>query len=295
MDDEEESTRSSVRLPSFLQWHAKDFMIWWVRFRAFATVHRFVLALGDTDEADLPLREDAVLVATADADKPRVAARKRNAVAMANCSMAFTNESNLGMIFKAIAAERPAGKASTVTGLLQARCVPQDAMTRVQLRQELNKIKMKKHEDAASLFEQIGSVTNRHRSPTGANGANVIEEDMTAIILDAAPAEHQAVLTSEQRAKGTTLARAHLEEAMNKHWRQIKSKKINREDKGEEANLSAITCHKCHETSHKANKCPQRRPSSWKRARRKRRRSRRMRSRTRTGQWTLQWQLQSLR
>jgi hypothetical protein len=85
--------------------------------------------LGDADEADLPAREDAVLDAAVEADQKKVAARKKNAAAMANHSMAFTNETNLGMSFKAIAAGWPAGKASTVTRLLKAKQVPQDPMT----------------------------------------------------------------------------------------------------------------------------------------------------------------------
>jgi hypothetical protein len=109
------------------------------------------------------LQENAALVATVDADKPQIAARKRNAVAMANCLMAFTNKMNLRMIHKAITVEWPARQASTITRLLKAKHVPQDRMTKVKLRQELNKIKMKKNEDLAALFEQIGSVTNWHQ------------------------------------------------------------------------------------------------------------------------------------
>jgi hypothetical protein len=114
---------------------------------------------------------------------------------------------------------------------------------------------MKKNNDLAALFEPIGLVSNRRQLPT----APIVEEDMTAIILDTAPAECQTALTSEQRVKGTTLTRIDLEEAMNQHWQRIKGKKADKEDEGEEANLSAVTCCECHETCHKANKCPQRR------------------------------------
>jgi hypothetical protein len=44
--------------------------------------------------------------------------------AMTNCSMAFTNKSNLGMIFKAITAEW-----QKVAGLLKTKHMPQDTMT----------------------------------------------------------------------------------------------------------------------------------------------------------------------
>jgi hypothetical protein len=67
------------------------------------------------------------------------------------------------------------------------------------------------------------------------------------------------VLTSEQRVKGTALKHADLEEAMNQHWRQIKKrggKAKNEEDT--ELTLASVTCYECHETGHKANKCPRR-------------------------------------
>jgi hypothetical protein len=35
--------------------------------------------------------------------------------------------------------------------------------------------------------------------------SKIDKEDMIAVILDAAPAEHQAALTSKQRVKGTSL------------------------------------------------------------------------------------------
>jgi hypothetical protein len=128
MDNEEESIRSSVQLPSF-SGMTNNFMIWWVHFRAFATVCRFVVALGDADEADLPAREGLVLGEANAADMKQIAARKRVALAMANCLVAFTNKTNLGMVFKAIATEWPAGKASTITRSLKAKHVLHDTMT----------------------------------------------------------------------------------------------------------------------------------------------------------------------
>jgi hypothetical protein len=229
--------------------------------RAFATVHRFVLALSDKDKADLPDKEEEVLLDENDVEgKKKIAARKIDAVVMANYSMAFSCESNLGMIFKSITPNWPTGKASIVTTLLKAKHMPNDTMTQVEVRQEMNKIKMKKNDDPATLFEQISSVTNRYQSSTSA----INEEDMIAVILDAAPAEYQAVLTSEQRVKGVALKQADLEEAMNQHWRQIKKKggAAAADEDEAEITLSAITCYECHEQGHKANKCPKRRPGA---------------------------------
>jgi hypothetical protein len=59
---------------------------------------------------------------------------------------------------------------------------------------------MKKNNDPAALFEQTSMITNRCQSTT----TPIVEEDMIAIILDAAPAECQAGLTSKHRVEGTT-------------------------------------------------------------------------------------------
>jgi hypothetical protein len=76
-------------------------------------------------------------------------------------------------------------------------------------------------------------------------------------VLDAATAEYQPVLTSEQRLRGEDLTLAHLESAMNQHWQQVKSSKTHDDDDTE---ISLITfggtCFLCDKTGHKANTCP---------------------------------------
>jgi hypothetical protein len=87
-------------------------MLWWICFRAFATVYKFVMALRPTDKASLLPSEEEVLDDTVPADLLKIAARKRNAVAMANFALSFTNETTMGMIYKSITPmgqhERPA-------------------------------------------------------------------------------------------------------------------------------------------------------------------------------------------
>ena len=159
---------------------AKSFMIWWVRFRAYATVNKFVAALQPNDEADLPAREDEDLNEADSDDLKKIGARSRNAVAMASYAMAFTCESTLRMIFKAITTDWPTGKASKVTDLLLKKFKPQDIMPRVELRQELNKIKLKKNADPSGLFEQISTVENRYNNAT----SQVSKDDLIAVIID---------------------------------------------------------------------------------------------------------------
>jgi hypothetical protein len=210
--------------------------------------------LKPIDEVNLPESEDEVLDETNKAGLAKAATRRRNAVAMTNYEMAFTCKTTLGMIFKASSTNWPTGKASKVTDLLLRKFTPQDTMARVELRQELNQIKMKKNGNPAGLFEQISAGENIYNNTAA---TKIDEEDLIAVILDAVPAEYQAVLTSKQRSKGDTLKQGNLEDAMNQHWRQLnKNKTAKDEDEDAELTLSAITCYECNEEGHKANQCP---------------------------------------
>jgi hypothetical protein len=100
----ESSDNRSVRLPLF-DGKVKSFMLWWIRFRAYATMYKFVVALRPVNEASLPATEEEVLDETIPADILKIAAKKRHAVAMANYAMAFTDEATMGMIYKAITAK----------------------------------------------------------------------------------------------------------------------------------------------------------------------------------------------
>jgi hypothetical protein len=60
---------------------------------------------------------------------------------------------------------------------------------------------MKKGEDPAALFAQLSVIENQYTAP----GRTLDEGDLIAVVLDAAPDEYQAVLTSEQRVQGDAL------------------------------------------------------------------------------------------
>jgi hypothetical protein len=186
----------SVKLPTFDGAH-KSFQLWWTRFTAFATVYKFNEAVRkDGPDPDLPSSESEVLDEDDEDDKKKIAMRKRNAVAMVNLSMAFTSEGSMGLVYKAMTLEWPGGLAHLVIKGLFKKYQPQDTVTRVELHQMLNKVSMKKDADPAMLFEQLASIENQYNTATN----KIMEEDLVAIILDTAPMEYQAVLTSEQRA-----------------------------------------------------------------------------------------------
>jgi hypothetical protein len=250
VDGSSASDKASARLPTFDGNH-KKFQLWYTRFRAYATVCRFSEALEKQDA--MPAKESDKIDESNEDGKKQALAKKRNAIAMANLSMAFTSEGAMGLVYKTMTMEWPSGLVYLVMEAMGEKYRPQDTITRVELRQKLNKVSMKKNQDPATLFEQISSIENQYNAP----GVKIDEGDMIAVVLDAASAEYQAVLTAEQRLRGDKLTLNDLETAMNQHWRQCKSPKIS-DGKGVEISLSAFggVCYKCKQRGHKASKCP---------------------------------------
>ena len=81
----------SLRMPVFDGTHA-TFQVWWMRFTAFAIVHRFKAAINpEGAKADLPTTEAAEIPAGSDGAPARAAVR-RNSVAYAHLSLALNSE-----------------------------------------------------------------------------------------------------------------------------------------------------------------------------------------------------------
>jgi hypothetical protein len=66
---------------------------------------------------------------------------------MTNLTMAFTSEMTMGLVYKAQMEEWPGGLAHLVVAALQAKYMTDDMITKVELRQMLSKVKMKKDEE----------------------------------------------------------------------------------------------------------------------------------------------------
>ena len=160
----ENAAVKSIRLPMF-DGKPEKFQVWWTRFRAYAGVFGFIKALKKGGETALPPTEDALLDDTSETDKLMIAALKRNAIAMANLTMAFTTDATMALVYESLNDEDwPGGLAHKVIDALKKKYQPQDTMTRVELRQMLNKVSMKKEQDPASIFEQLSSIKNRYNT-----------------------------------------------------------------------------------------------------------------------------------
>jgi hypothetical protein len=126
---------------------------------AYASVHQFTQALKAGGEMNaVPARDDVTVDATT---HPAMAkAKKRNDIAMANLTMAFTSEITMGLVYKAQTEEWPGGLAHLVVAALKAKYMPNDVITKVELRHILSKVKMKKDDKPSILFEQLSAIEN---------------------------------------------------------------------------------------------------------------------------------------
>jgi hypothetical protein len=123
---------------------------------AYASVHQFTQALKTGGETTMPTSDDVTVDATT---HPQVAkAKKRNAIAMANLTMAFTSEMTMGLVHKAQTEEWPGGLAYLVVAALKAKYMPDDVITKVELRKMLAKVKMKKDNEPSILFKQLSAI-----------------------------------------------------------------------------------------------------------------------------------------
>jgi hypothetical protein len=181
---------------------------------------------------------------------------QRNAIAMANLTMAFTSEATINLVCKAMTVEWPTGLAHLVVLALFKKCRPQDTIARVELRKVLNAIKMKKGKDPATLFEQMCSIENKCNTTT----KKIDADNLIAAVLDAAPTEYRALLTSEQRRLGANLTIEDLEAVMGQCWRQVHQSPNNKGGKDlDDAEIVLATfdghCFICRKKGHKADKC----------------------------------------
>jgi gag-polypeptide of LTR copia-type len=148
--------------------------------------------------------------------------------------MAFTTEGTMQLIYKAMTTKWPEGKASDIIKQLLKKYKPQDTITQVELTQKLNKITMKRNANPATLFERLSTIENQYNMP----GKKIEEADLIAVVLDAAPAEYQSVLTAEQQRRGPDLSVADLEDAMNQRWRQTQIPRTGGKDKNDNNEVS---------------------------------------------------------
>ena len=158
-NDESVAIRS-LRMPVFDGTHA-TFQVWWMRFTAFAIVHRFKAAISpEGAENDLPATEATVIPVGTDGAPARAAVR-RNSVAYANLSLALNSEQLVRILVAGQTTAWPSGLVWRVLQALHRRFKPADIISKIELRRMLNQISMSRKEDSVTLFEQLSKIENQ--------------------------------------------------------------------------------------------------------------------------------------
>jgi hypothetical protein len=111
------------------------FKSWWMRFKVFATIKNFSLAIQRTNskEPKLPATENEDV----SSDNEKRLAKQRNLMAIACLIMAFQDDASLNILEKSETAEWPSGLAYIVLDELFSKYKP------VEMRTRLSQVKMK--------------------------------------------------------------------------------------------------------------------------------------------------------
>ena len=110
MGDAENKTS---KLPIFNGKEA-SYPMWEVKFNAYATINKFIQAVSEKPELDLPKDHTVVIDTSTDVGKRQAAAKKRNQEGYTALALAFNNDSILGLLLEAQTDEWPDGLACLV-------------------------------------------------------------------------------------------------------------------------------------------------------------------------------------
>lgn len=184
------------------------------RFEAHAEDNNFFEAL--TENSQLP--DKAVEPSGITYSDKQKAALKKNKKAMAQLTKAMMMNVAMNYVYESKTTNYPRGLAHKVWTAIKEDYKPSDLTSKVELRADLNKVKMKNDDHPKMLFEQIRSIQNKYND---FGTKNVTKEDLIATVIAAAPAKYAAVITSTQIQKGANLKIKDLEEVIKKqYWKQ---------------------------------------------------------------------------
>ena len=269
------SEKSVLKVPLF-SGKKSEFLLWWTRFQAYANVMDCSEALSETKmKASLPGNEDEVLSSSVTGDVPKMAAKKKNARAMAAFTLTFDSAQMMKVVYKAKTDEWPSGLAYLVVDGLMKKFMPKDKLTNVEAAKLLRRVSMKPKDDPATLFEQISEI----EMMCNGNKKKLDEDVLMATVMDAAPIGYADVIARTVNKHGDALTMDQLEEAFADHFRIMDNKWTNKNE--EEDDEMALTiqdghkkfdgkCNLCGKHGHKAVVCwndpknADKRPTWWK-------------------------------
>jgi hypothetical protein len=129
--------------------------------------------------------------------------------------MAFITEAAMSFIYEGMVdTDWPGGLAYLVVRAIKKKHMPDDMVSKVELRRQLNGIIVKKGDDPVVLGTQIASIKVRFNKP----GQTIDETEFTAVVIAQAAVIYTGVLRSEQLRHGNALRLHHLFSAMDMQW-----------------------------------------------------------------------------
>jgi gag-polypeptide of LTR copia-type len=168
-------------------------------------------------DPNLPENEVSEMELKDESNKTTRITVRKNELAMVSFSIAFVTEKAMNIIYAACTENWPDREAHLVVHKLMTRYRPLDTVSKIEMRQQLSKIKMKKGMNPTVVFETLTAIQNQYLGP----GKKLLQDKLIAIILDIATEEYRPILSVERRMKGKLLTVDDLENAMMEEYRQL--------------------------------------------------------------------------
>ena len=141
-----DSTSRIIRLPTFDR-NKANFALYSARFSVYTNMHGLSAAIQEVADANLPDRHDSTIDETTPKGLLQAKAKRQNACAFAHYTMSFTTEDLLNKIESAKTEEWLEGLAHQVKNELVRDHLPNDTISRVEMRMEIGKITMGDNDD----------------------------------------------------------------------------------------------------------------------------------------------------
>ena len=192
-----------------------------MKFRAYSAGRGLAAAFGSKFEASLPKASDT-LDPTIAADVLKEKASVVNDKMMAALTLAcegvwLMNKIQLEMDRDP---EFPSGRFPSALESIMEDFKPDDNMARLDMQEELQKIKLPKSGDPKEILTKIVAIKTKYSASTS---AKIVEEDMQAIVLRCGKIEYatemSATLTSVRERDGRAATASELVAAMHQKWR----------------------------------------------------------------------------
>ena len=133
----------------------QKFQLWWRKFKAYSYLVGFGDAIGEDRDPNLPETHTTPLDLDTESGRTQRLAKRQNQMAMTCFTMAFLTDGLMGLVTKSITREWPGGLAYPVVKGLMKRYRPIDTVSKVEMRQQLNRISMKCNEIVKEVLRQL--------------------------------------------------------------------------------------------------------------------------------------------